>query len=325
MRIVSASGETGDWVGCGYLRFDALYFGGVNDPDSPVAIFVIASPDTGDRVAGLRTHDTQVLIAVISGSIELDGAWFGQGDMQFVKKGAPHGDLVVGPEGATFVIFFSRRKGMIPSFIEEEDRENFDRDLRVSVEAVAAGKSEESVALLPPRRVHRARRGIKVTDLSAGTTNSADPVQDLPAPEGIFRTRIDNDELPWGPEMLNARTSMVILGDLDDDFAPAVGVINVKPGPGDRLRSRHIHKTEAVNLVIEGALYMDGVWLRPGESKVVAADYEYGDGLAGPEGVKFLEVWADQFGAMPVFADSEDQQYFEEMRALGHLTERLRI
>jgi hypothetical protein len=323
MRIVTTSGESGNWVDAGSLRFDSLYIGKPNDPASPVGVFVIASPTTGDRVAGLRTHDTEVLIAVIRGSIQLDGAWMGQGDLQFAAKGVPHGDLVIGPEGATFMIFFAQRQGMIPTFVDDEDQANFDRDLKDAVEEVAHGKSEASVALLAPRKTHRSRRGVKVTNFEEAALVAESP--DEPAPEGIFRTRIDNDDLPWGPPILNGRTGVIVLGNLDDPYAPTIGVINVNNKPGDRTRSRHIHETDAINLIIEGALYMDGVWLTPGVSKVVSANYEYGDGLAGPQGVKFLEIWADQFGAMPSYTDPEDQAYFDVMKSHGHLSERLVI
>jgi hypothetical protein len=325
MRIVSASGESGNWVDCGSLRFDELYIGAPQDPASPVAVFVIASPKTGDRVAGLRTHDTQVLIAVIRGTIQLDGAWLKPGDLQFAAKGAPHGDLVVGPDGATFMMFFAERQGLIPSFVDREDQTNFDRDLRSAVEEVAQGKSEASFPLLAPRESYRPRRGIKVTSMSEARRLAEGDPFDEPTPEGLFRTRIDDDDLPWGPPLLNARTSMVILGNLSDPNAPAVGVINVKDGPGDALRGRHLHGSDAVNLIIEGAFYMDGVWLKPGEAKVVSANYEYGDGLVGPDGVKFLEIWPDQSGAMPYYSESEDRRYFEEMQSLGHLSERVVI
>jgi hypothetical protein len=138
----------------------------------------------------------------------------------------------------------------------------------------------------------------------------------------MMRTSFDDERLPWGPRVLNARTAFVVLGEVSDPKAPTVGIINVAPGPGDRLRARHTHKADAINLVIQGAMYMDGVWLRSGESKIVDANFEYGDALTGPEGVRFLEIWSCQDGAEPQFAEEDDQVYFEEIKSRGHLLER---
>lgn len=137
-----------------------------------------------------------------------------------------------------------------------------------------------------------------------------------------MRTSLHDEGLPWGPPVLNARTAFIVLGDVDDPKAVTVGVLNVSPGPGDRLRGRHIHHADAINLVLEGAMYMDGAWLRAGESKIVNANFEYGDALTGPDGVRFLEIWSAQDGAEPVFTDENDHAYFEDVKARGHLQNR---
>jgi hypothetical protein len=129
--------------------------------------------------------------------------------------------------------------------------------------------------------------------------------------ELIF-TSIHDDSLTWLTRGLNVRISMVALGPLSDPASPAAGVIDAFPGPGDRLRSRHAHPTDAINLVLDGAMYMDGVWLRPGQAKIVPADAEYGDALTGPHGVKFLEIFVSLSGAVPAFIDPADQAYYQE-------------
>jgi hypothetical protein len=239
--------------------------------------------------------------------------------MQVVAPGVEHGDLVIGPHGATLMLLFAKRSGVLPTFVDSGDQSAFDTKCRAAAELVAVGKAEDSFVLLPPRAEYTPRRGIKILDPESSETEASPADAGRP---GLTWTRIDDDNLPWGPSLLNARTSLIVLGRLDDKQAPTVGVINVGPGPGDRLRGRHIHKTAAVNLVIEGALYMDGVWLRTGEAKVVTADLAYGDGLVGSEGVKFLEIWADQFGVEPIFEDPEDQAFFKFKTSKGHLQER---
>jgi hypothetical protein len=126
-------------------------------------------------------------------------------------------------------------------------------------------------------------------------------------------TSISDEALPWLVRGLNVRTSVLVVGAASDPSAPAVAIVDVHPGPGDRLRTRHVHDTDAVNLVIAGSMYMDGEWLRPGQAKVVPAGTEYGDALEGPEGVTFLEIFASWGNAMPRYGDPEDHAYYESV------------
>lgn len=127
----------------------------------------------------------------------------------------------------------------------------------------------------------------------------------------IIYTSMHDPSLAWITRGLNANIMPIVLGAAGDPDAPSPVLIDVAPGPGDRLRGMHHHPTDAVNLVIEGAMYMDGVWLRPGQAKVVPAHTAYGDALVGPDGVKFIEIFAGAKGAIPTFTDPEDQAYYE--------------
>lgn len=319
-RIVTIHDDA-NWIGENGIRFDALFFGQRNDAASPVGVFLKADRNVADRIAGERIHATTVMLAVVTGSAQIDGQWFLPGEMQVVAPGVPHGDLVVGPEGATLLMLFAQRSGLPPQFTEADDQDRF-APLRSAVERAAAGVDETPFVLLPPRPTHRPRRGVGIAARAEAEARMDQGRTGGPVPAGMIRTSFDDDGLPWGPAVLNARTAWVVLGDVEDPTTPTVGVIDVAPGPGDRLRARHIHKADAINLVIHGAMYMDGVWLRPGESKVVDANYEYGDALTGPEGVRFLEIWSTQSGAEPQFSDEVDQRYFEDLKARGHLLER---
>ncbi len=322
IRIVSVHNADTDWVASGDTQFSALYFGERKTPTSPVALFVRAGKEVGDRIAGLRTHETPVMIVIMAGSAEIDGRWLVPGQIEVIPEGVPHGDMVVGPDGVTLLLLFARRSGLIPTFVDPADQSAFEEDLRSGVELAAQGLSEESVALLPPRETHTPRRGIKVLDFESGEVGVAPPHEGLP---GVIYTHLTDDSLPWGPRLLNARTALIVLGDVSDPSAPTVGVIDVQPGPGDRLRGRHLHHCDAVNLVLRGALYMDGVWLRPGGAKIVDSELVYGDALVGPEGVNFIEIWSRQDGAEPLFNDPDDQKYFDNIKAKGHLTERVSL
>ncbi|ORW21996.1 hypothetical protein AWC19_13690 [Mycobacterium palustre] len=258
---------------------------------------------------------------VIEGAAQIDGRWCTTGDIQVIDSGVEHGDLVVGPQGVTLMTMFAERSGLAPTFVDPDDQKRFDTTCRAGVEAVASGGMENSFVFLPSRPDYTPRRGIKILDpeIKAIDAETASALYERP---GIRWTSIYDDNLPWGEPILNARSALIVLGARENKNSPVVGVVSVGPGPGDRLRGRHIHKSAAVNLVIEGALYMDGVWLRPGEAKIVPADFEYGDGLVGPEGVKFLEIWADQFGVEPEFVDPDDRAFFEYRKAGGHLQRR---
>ncbi|MGV9797377.1 hypothetical protein ACWDTP_04890 [Mycobacterium sp. NPDC003449] len=319
-RVVSIHDDAG-WVGDGGILFNALFFGRRGEADSPVAIFLKADRDVADRIAGERVHDTPVMLTVVDGSAEIDGRWFLPGEMQIVEAGVPHGDLVVGPEGVTLLLLFAKRSGLPPRFTDSADAQRFE-DLRGSVAAAASGLSEDPFTLLPARPTHRGRRGIKVHDSADADARMSEGRTGGAVPKGMMRTSLHDEALPWGPPVLNARTAFIVLGSVEDPTAPTVGVLNVSPGPGDRLRGRHIHHADAINLVLEGAMYMDGTWLRPGESKIVDAEFEYGDALTGPDGVRFLEIWSSQDGAEPVFADEKDHAYFEAVKARGHLQNR---
>lgn len=136
-------------------------------------------------------------------------------------------------------------------------------------------------------------------------------------------TSIYDESLTWLERGLNVRISMATLGPLAEPAAPAAALIHVFPGPGDRLRSRHAHPVDAINLVLHGAMYMDGEWIRPGQAKVVGADVEYGDALPSADGVIFLEIFASRSGATPTFPDPEDQAYYQNVHG-SHLEQELK-
>lgn len=318
-RIISVNGDSGEWTAAGELEYSSLFIGPPHDPDSPVAIFIRAGRTVGDRVAGRRTHSTAELLTVLDGTVQLDGRWMSKGDIQLAAPGVTHGDLVFGPDGATVMMFFASRKGMLPRFEDPGDQERFNAEVLPRASAVAEGRDEGDVPLLPSRPTYQPRRGIRAD------TGSPDSDQN-PAPEdgGIIWTAVDDDELPWSHN-INVRTAVIVVGDQDDVTAPTIAVINAGPGPGDRLRGRHIHTTDAVNFVVRGAMYMDGDWIHSGEAKVVPGHFEYGDALIGPEGVQFLEIFSAMPGAIPQFVDPLDQEFYDDRRASGHMVERLSL
>jgi hypothetical protein len=127
-----------------------------------------------------------------------------------------------------------------------------------------------------------------------------------------FYTSIWDEQLLWQLRGLNARTALLTIGEEGDPKAPIAGVIQIRPGPGDPLRGRHLHHNDAINLVMEGAMFIDGHWLRPGQAKIIPSDFKYGDQITGEDGVIFLEIFADQAGAKPDYDDPSHQVYWNE-------------
>ena len=54
--------------------------------------------------------------------MEIDGFWFKPGQFLLAAPGVPHGDLLIGAEGATFMLLFGQRSGMVPTFADAEDQ-----------------------------------------------------------------------------------------------------------------------------------------------------------------------------------------------------------
>src|SRR3546814_20357086 len=73
----------------------------------------------------------------------------------------------------------------------------------------------------------------------------------------------------------------------------SAAIVWCNSGPGDPLRGRHAHACDAINLVVQGGMYMDGIWLRPGQAKIVPADTNYGDATVSGEGCIFLEIFGE--------------------------------
>src|SRR3546814_20813426 len=92
-----------------------------------------------------------------------------------------------------------------------------------------------------------------------------------------FYSNVRDPNLNGSKRGLNARTCTISLGQDGDQDSPVAAVIWLNSGPGDPLRGRHSHSCDAINLVVEGGMYMDGIWLRPGQAKIVPADTNYGD------------------------------------------------
>lgn len=181
VRFENAHEDAG-WVRCGGLQFRSIFIGPPRDPKAPVGIVVRAGVDVGDRVASTRTYATATMTVVTEGAMQIDGRWMKPGDIHITPAGVPHGDLVVGPRGATVFILFAERSGLIPEFADPNDQRRFDTELRAAVEIIAHGFDEISAPIFPLRDDYSPRRGIKVLDLA--DVESLKRSQEWPAANG---------------------------------------------------------------------------------------------------------------------------------------------
>jgi hypothetical protein len=136
-----------------------------------------------------------------------------------------------------------------------------------------------------------------------------------------YYTWATDENLKFNRRGLNARTALLLVGEEGDLTAPVAGIVQINAGPGDPLRGRHLHRGDAINLVIDGGLCMDGTWLRPGQAKIVPANLTYGDAITAKDGCLFLEIFLSGLHAKPFFHNPRDQAYFEEVHGdLGPAT-----
>lgn len=164
-KIVSFSQTDESWISLGDgLACTTTFIGPRNDPAAPALELVRAGQDVGDRVAGVRTHDTPCMTIVVEGSIQLDGRWLAPGDIELAPAGVAHGDLVIGPDGVVFAIMFAQRAGMVPKFASLDDQHRFDTEYRSVLDAVARGDDERPAVVLPPRDTYTPRRGAAITN-----------------------------------------------------------------------------------------------------------------------------------------------------------------
>jgi len=151
MEIAKFDEIDDSWVHAGGIWTRCVFVGDHNSPDAPVGVAIKADCDVGDLVAGKKSFGTTTMTTVLSGTVMHDGRWLKRGDIYVSPPGEMSGDLLFGPEGAVIFIMFDSRSGMIPSFADPRDQARFDAEYRRDVEAVAEGRCEKSVVILPPR------------------------------------------------------------------------------------------------------------------------------------------------------------------------------
>jgi hypothetical protein len=86
------------------------------------------------------------------------------------------------------------------------------------------------------------------------------------------------------------RLKLFVMGDEDDDDAPAALVIEMPPGG---VIGHHAHDCERLEIIVRGSLQLpDGTMLGPGDVMVAKPWEFYGPHIAGPDGCVTFEVFS---------------------------------
>jgi quercetin dioxygenase-like cupin family protein len=99
------------------------------------------------------------------------------------------------------------------------------------------------------------------------------------------------------------RMTWFILGDDDDEDAPAAMVLDMQPG---HVIARHAHECERIEIVVSGTLDVGDRTLRAGDIMVAHPGEFYGPHIAGPEGCVTLEVFSAARETHQIVYQAED-------------------
>jgi quercetin dioxygenase-like cupin family protein len=126
------------------------------------------------------------------------------------------------------------------------------------------------------------------------------------------------EELEFLDTMLG-NAALFDIGDPENERRPAVVMVDYAPGAQV---PPHHHGCDYLSYVIAGSIEVTRVTHGPGSIRVVRAGTAYGPLLAGPEGARVLEVFADRSNLMATFlGDSELAQEYraEQERRLAEI------
>ena len=80
-----------------------------------------------------------------------------------------------------------------------------------------------------------------------------------------------------------------VMGEPSDETAPAALIFTMPPGA---VISRHAHKCERFEIILEGSLLVEDMVLGPGDVMLARPGEAYGPHTAGPDGCRTLEIFS---------------------------------
>jgi hypothetical protein len=107
----------------------------------------------------------------------------------------------------------------------------------------------------------------------------------------------DIPETPYMKLLRQVRATHFVLGDPDDDEAPAAIVLRLPPMLA---LPYHAHASDIFMVVIKGSLHVPGRVLLPGDAQTAKANEFYGPEVAGPDGCTRVEFFSRLHGSTHV-------------------------
>jgi hypothetical protein len=86
---------------------------GLGDRSGPERATVLVTRFPPGLVIPSHSHDTDMVDAIVQGSLERDGTDWGVGTLRFVPRGAVYSTATAGTEGVTMLEFYGERRGLI--------------------------------------------------------------------------------------------------------------------------------------------------------------------------------------------------------------------
>jgi hypothetical protein len=93
---------------------------------------------------------------------------------------------------------------------------------------------------------------------------------------------------------IGLKTTMFVLGDSDDENAPAAAILKMPP---NYVLARHAHTSERAEVILAGSLSVGDRVLLPGDVMTAGNGEMYGDHIAGPDCCTTVEIFSILSGA----------------------------
>lgn len=94
-----------------------------------------------------------------------------------------------------------------------------------------------------------------------------------------------------------------VMGEPSDESAPAALIFTMPPGA---VISRHAHKCERFEIILEGSLLVEDMVLGPGDVMLARPGEAYGPHTAGPDGCRTLEIFSTLAGAHHILYETPE-------------------
>jgi quercetin dioxygenase-like cupin family protein len=96
---------------------------------------------------------------------------------------------------------------------------------------------------------------------------------------------------------------LIDIGDEENPRRPLVALVHFPPGTEIPV---HSHGTDYVSIVVEGSMEVTRKQHGAGDVRIVNRDTAYGPLVAGPDGCKVIEIFADRSGLLATYPKDDE-------------------